>query len=736
MNLNDKQQEAVIHTEGPLLILAGAGSGKTRVLTNRAAYLIDDMGVNPYNIMMITFTNKAAGEMRERIEKMLDFGLGEIWVATFHSSCLRILRRFADRLGYKNSFAIYDTDDSKQVIKEVCKRLDIDTKKYKEKTFMGIISSCKDELIDENKFYEKANADYEKRMAADVYMEYQKILKKNNAMDFDDLIMKTVELFKQDPEVLEYYQRRFKYVMVDEYQDTNTAQFQLIRFLAGGTGNLCVVGDDDQSIYKFRGANIKNILFFEEYYKDATVIRLEQNYRSTSNILNAANGVIAHNMGRKEKTLWTDREPGEKVFFRQFDTGYEEAEFVVTDVMKKIKNGFKYSDCAVLYRTNAQSRMFEEQFIKYSIPYHIVGGVNFYARKEIKDVLCYLKAVNNGDDDLAVTRIINIPRRGIGAATVSKVSDYALNNGYSFFDAAANARDIPGLGKSADKVAMFTTLILKYRQKQQELSISELIEFILDDIGYENMLKEEDDETADDRIENISELISKAKAYEETAEEVSLSGFLEDVALVADIDSVDENEDYVCLMTLHSAKGLEFKNVYMAGMEDGLFPSYMSINADDPDEEIEEERRLCYVGITRAMDNLVMTAAKMRMNRGTTEFHKVSRFMSEVPEEYMTYTITAAPGKTYEKKEFNRKPSVAKEILMAKVAAEPPRSFGSPGDPASLGYGVGDRIRHIKFGEGTVTGVVAGGRDFEVTVEFDSCGVKKMLAGFAKLKKV
>ncbi len=736
MNLNDKQNEAVLHTEGPLLILAGAGSGKTRVLTQRATYLIDELGVNPYNIMMITFTNKAAGEMRERIEKSLDFGLGEIWVATFHSSCVRILRRFADRIGYKNSFVIYDTDDSKQIIKEVCKRLEIDTKKYKEKMFMSIISSCKDELIDENKYYEKANTDYEKRMAAEVYLEYQKILKKNNAMDFDDLIVKTVELFREDQDVLEYYQRRFKYVMVDEYQDTNTAQFQLIRLLAGGTDNLCVVGDDDQSIYKFRGANIKNILFFEEYYRNATVIRLEQNYRSTSNILNAANGVISHNIGRKQKTLWTDREPGEKVLFRQFDTGYEEAEFVVNDVMKKVKNGASYNDCAVLYRTNAQSRMFEEQFIKYNIPYHIVGGVNFYSRREIKDVLAYLKAVANGDDDLAVTRVINVPKRGIGAASIAKVADYANAHGSSFFDAAVMAREIPGLGKAAEKVARFTTLILRFRAEAEKRSIPELIEFILGEIGYEDMLKEEDDESADDRIENISELISKAGTYAETAEEVSLSGFLEEVALVADIDSVDENEDYVCLMTLHSAKGLEFPHVYMAGMEDGLFPGYMSLNAENPDEEIEEERRLCYVGITRAMDTLSMTAAKMRMNRGQTEFHKVSRFMSEVPEEYLTYTISSAPGKTYEKKEFNRRPSVAKEIFSVKEILPPAKDFGSPAKSAAIDYGVGDRVRHIKFGEGTVTAMVAGGKDYEVTVDFDGCGVKKMLAGFAKLKKV
>ena len=736
MKLNDKQQEAVLHTEGPLLILAGAGSGKTRVLTNRAAYLINDLGINPYNIMMITFTNKAAGEMRERIEKMLDFGAQEMWISTFHSSCVRILRRYADRIGYKNSFVIYDTDDSKQVIKEVCKRLDIDTKQYKEKYFMGVISHCKDELIDENKYYEKANIHREERMAADVYMEYQKTLKKNNAMDFDDLIVKTVELFNQDSEVLEYYQRRFKYVMVDEYQDTNTAQFRLIRLLAGGSDNLCVVGDDDQSIYKFRGANISNILFFEEHYRDAAVIRLEQNYRSTSNILNAANGVIAHNYGRKEKTLWTDREPGEKVLFRQFDTGFEEAEFVASEIMRRVREGAKYNDCAVLYRTNAQSRMFEEHFIKNNIPYHIVGGVNFYARKEIKDILCYLKAVDNGDDDLAVTRIINVPKRGIGTASVAKVSDYALNTGMSFFDAAAAAHDIPGLGKAADKVARFATLILKFRSIQENMSISELIEYIIDEIKYEEMLKDEDEESADDRIENISELISKAKTYEDETEVPTLSGFLEEVALVADIDSVDDNEEYVCLMTLHSAKGLEFHHVYLAGMEDGLFPSYMSINADNPDEEIEEERRLCYVGITRAMDTLTMTAAKMRLIRGNTEFHKVSRFMSEVPEEYLTYKITAAPGKTYEKKEFNRKPSVAKEILLAKVETQPVRNFDSPNTSVPLDYGVGDRVRHIKFGEGTVTSVVAGGRDFEVTVDFDGCGVKKMLAGFAKLKKV
>lgn len=738
--LNAQQYEAVTTTEGALLIIAGAGSGKTRVLTHRTAYLIEEKGINPYNIMAITFTNKAASEMRERIDNMVGFGAESIWVTTFHSTCVRILRRFADHIGFDTSFTIYDADDQKQVMKEVCKRLEIDTKIYKEKMFLSVISSAKDNLTDPTEFALNATGDYARQRQAQVYREYQAVLKKNNAMDFDDLIMKTVELFKADVEVLDYYQERFKYIMVDEYQDTNTAQFELIRLLAGKYGNLCVVGDDDQSIYKFRGANIRNILNFEQYFPQAKVIKLEQNYRSTQNILDAANSVIAHNVGRKQKALWTDQAAGEKIHFKQFDTAYDEAEYVAGDIEKQVRAGGSYSDSAVLYRTNAQSRMFEERFIAENIPYKLVGGVNFYARKEIKDILAYLKTIDNAKDDLAVKRIINIPKRGIGATTINKVQTYADGNEMSFYDAAKMADEIPTVGRSAAKIAPFVTFIQTMRSKANFLSVPELIRNIIADTGYVRELEAENTPEADARIENIDELISKAVTYEESTEVPTLSGFLEEVALVADIDEVVEGSEYVVLMTLHSAKGLEFPNVYLAGLEDGLFPSYMTITSDNADEEMEEERRLCYVGITRAMKRLTITSAKMRMVRGETMYAKVSRFVSEIPVDLLSGTV--ATGKSIPRPSQTEKPSPfvnsAKQILREKpIVKVPVKAFSTDAtDQMSLSYSEGDRVHHIKFGEGTVTQIIAGGRDYEVTVDFDRFGTKKMFASFAKLKKV
>ncbi|MDD6038875.1 MAG: DNA helicase PcrA [bacterium] len=736
--LNDRQYEAVTTTEGPLLIIAGAGSGKTRVLTHRTAYLIEECGVNPYNIMAITFTNKAASEMRERIDGMVGFGAESIWVTTFHSTCVRILRRFADRLGYDTSFTIYDADDQKQVMKDICKRLEIDTKIYKEKMFLSVISSAKDELIDPVEFGLSATGDYAKQRQAQVYREYQSVLKKNNAFDFDDLIMKTVELFKTDAEVLNYYQDRFKYIMVDEYQDTNTAQFQLVRLLASKYGNLCVVGDDDQSIYKFRGANIRNILNFEQYFPDAKVIKLEQNYRSTGNILQAANSVIANNTGRKRKSLWTEQADGEKIHFKQFDTAYDEAEYIAMDIDKHLRNGGDYHDCAVLYRTNAQSRMFEERFIAANIPYKLVGGVNFYSRKEVKDMLAYLKTIDNAKDDLAVKRIINIPKRGIGATTIAKVQVFADEHGLSFYEALENAQAIATLGRSAGKLEPFVTYIQMLRSKSNFLPVSELLKNILEDTGYLRELELEQTPEADARIENIEELISKAVSYEESCEVPTLSGFLEEVALVADIDSVEEGSEYVVLMTLHSAKGLEFPNVYLAGMDEGLFPSYMTITSDNSEEEMEEERRLCYVGITRAMKRLTITSAKMRMVRGETMYAKVSRFVSEIPMELISGTI-ASGKKIPRPTELTPSPftSSAKQIMRSKPAiTSTAKAFASnTTSNMALAYGVGDRVRHMKFGEGTVTALVEGGRDYEVTVDFDRFGVKKMFASFAKLKK-
>ncbi len=744
--MNEMQQEAVRHTEGPLLILAGAGSGKTRVLTHRTAYLIEEAGVNPYNIIAITFTNKAAGEMRERIDNMVGYGSESIWVSTFHSTCVRILRRHIDRLGFDTNFTIYDGDDQKTLMKDICKRLEIDTKIYKERSFMGAISSAKDELIDPDAFALRAQGDFVKMKQAQVYREYQENLRKNNALDFDDLIMKTVELFKTDADVLDYYQERFRYIMVDEYQDTNTSQFRLIQLLAAKYRNLCVVGDDDQSIYKFRGANIYNILNFEKEFPDAKVIKLEQNYRSTQNILDAANHVIANNVGRKRKELWTDNGEGEKIAFHQFETGFDEADYVARDVSSKVRqNLFHYKDCAVLYRTNAQSRLFEERFINSNIPYKIVGGVNFYARREIKDLLAYLKTIDNARDDLAVRRIINVPKRGIGATTLNRVQDYAMQEGISFYTALKMAEDIPTLGRSAAKIKPFVNLIQTMRSKAEYIGVTELLREIIEETGYIENLEAEDSEDAEQRIQNIDELISKAAAYEEDEEReepATLSGFLEEVALVADIDSVDENQDYLILMTLHSAKGLEFPQVYLAGMEDGLFPSYMSICSDNSSEEIEEERRLCYVGITRAKEQLSISCAKQRMIRGETQYNKVSRFVKEIPSELLAGEIRKQREQEVFKPNISR---TAKNAFRAKPMALTEsnaggifevKNFSGNAAKQSLSYGVGDRVRHVKFGEGTVKQIVEGGRDYEVTVEFDSAGVKKMFAAFAKLQKL
>ncbi|MCI8483456.1 MAG: DNA helicase PcrA [Lachnospiraceae bacterium] len=743
--LNSMQQEAVFCTEGPLLILAGAGSGKTRVLTHRAVYLIEEKGINPYHIMAITFTNKAAGEMRERIDKLVGFGSESIWVSTFHSTCVRILRRYIDRLGYDNNFTIYDTDDQKTLMKDVCKKLQIDTKIYKEKSFLGVISSAKDELISPEEFALRAAGDFAKEKQAAVYREYQAALQKNNALDFDDLIVKTVELFQNDSEVLNYYQERFRYIMVDEYQDTNTAQFHLIRLLAEKYRNLCVVGDDDQSIYKFRGANIKNILNFEEIYPDAKVIKLEQNYRSTQNILNAANGVIANNIGRKAKELWTDNDQGEKIDFEQFDTAYEEAEYIAGDIKRKVQERkWQFGDCAILYRTNAQSRLFEEKFINLNIPYKIVGGINFYARKEIKDLLAYLKTIDNGKDDLAVRRIINVPKRGIGATTLNRIQIYADDEDLSFYDALKQADEIPTIGRAGVKIKPFVNFIQTMRSKVEYIGVAQLLEEIIEETGYVRELEAESSDEAQARIENIDELISKAVAYEEGEETPSLSGFLEEVALVADIDNLQEGSDYVVLMTLHSAKGLEFPNVYLAGMEDGIFPSYMTIVSDDP-SEIEEERRLCYVGITRAMTDLSITCARQRMIRGETQYNKVSRFVQEIPRHLLGGAVRTQTrtGGEMEKGKKSLGPTGSKMNSASSgknyYQSKPYQNIAFSSNQTSkisLEYSQGDRVKHMKFGEGTVQKIIEGGRDYEVTVDFDKVGVKKMFASFAKLKKV
>ena len=760
--LNEPQREAVYHTDGPLLILAGAGSGKTRVLTHRIAYLIEERNVNPWNILAITFTNKAAGEMRERVDSLVGFGSESIWVSTFHSMCVRILRRFIDRLGYDNRFTIYDTDDQKTLMKEVCKKVAIDTKVFKERSLMSAISSAKNELILPDEFELNAGGDFAKLKIAKVYREYEAQLKANNALDFDDLLVKTVQLLQTQPDVLENYQERFRYIMVDEYQDTNTVQFQLVRLLAGKYRNLCVVGDDDQSIYKFRGANIRNILDFEHEFLDACVIKLEQNYRSTGNILNAANRVIANNKGRKEKTLWTANGEGELVHLRQFDTGYDEADFIAEDIKKEVRAGASYNDHAVLYRTNAQSRLLEEKFVAMNVPYKIVGGVNFYARREIKDLLAYLKTIDNGMDDIAVRRIINVPKRGIGLTTINRIQESAAERGLGFYETLMAPELIPGIGRSAAKLDSFAALIEYFKGLTGQMSITDLLREVIEKTGYMESLDSEDKEDAQARKENIDELINKAAAYEEAAEDrdepATLSAFLEEVALVADIDSLDEEQDYVVLMTLHSAKGLEFPHVYLAGMEDGLFPSYMTITSDDRDD-LEEERRLCYVGITRAEQELTLTCARRRMVRGETQYNKISRFIKEIPAELLDTGSRRIEPETEVPVQQNTY-AHAREAFRARafgaaysngagkssgvssgkssqgLASLQKGSQLAAGSGGSPDYAEGDRVRHVKFGEGTVLEIRSGGRDYEVTVDFDSAGVRKMFAKFAKLVKI
>ena len=740
-SLNDMQKEAVYQTEGPVLILAGAGSGKTRVLTHRIAYLIEEKGVNPWNILAITFTNKAAGEMRERVDQLVGFGSESIWVSTFHSACVRILRRFIDRLGYDTNFTIYDTDDQKSLMKEVCRYLQIDTKMYKERALLSAISSAKNEMISPEEYRLDAEGDFSRKKIAEVYAEYEKQLRANNALDFDDLLVKAVQLFQTQPDVLEYYQERFRYIMVDEYQDTNTVQFRLIQILSSKYRNLCVVGDDDQSIYKFRGANIKNILNFEEEFPDAVVIKLEQNYRSTSTILNAANAVIRNNHGRKDKTLWTENPEGEKLVCRQFDNAYDEADYIAGAIQKKVKEeGASYNECAVLYRTNAQSRMFEERFVSTNIQYKVIGGVNFYARREIKDLLAYLRTIENGRDDLAVRRIINVPKRGIGLTSINRVQEYAIQKEIGFYEALRAADLIPNIGRAVSRLESFTALIEHFKEESGRMTPLALLNDIIETLDYESYLEEIDMEDAESRIENVEELKSKVASYEEsceqTGEQPTLSGFLEEVALVADIDNLDEESDYVVLMTLHSAKGLEFPYVFLAGMEDGLFPSYMTITADDP-MELEEERRLCYVGITRAMKELTLTCARRRMVRGETQYNKSSRFLREIPEELL--------GGHKELHKEKPQMEIARNQAYAKAkAAFHSQAFGikkpvqqfKVASGEGPGYDVGDRVRHMKFGEGLVTAITEGGRDYEVTVEFDTVGVKKMFAAFARLKKV
>ena len=759
-SLNPVQKEAASCTEGPLLILAGAGSGKTRVLTHRIAYLIEEKGVNPWNIMAITFTNKAAQEMRDRVDRLVEFGAESIWVATFHSSCVRILRRYIDRLGYDNHFTIYDTDDQKSVIRKAVKELDLDPKQYREGPLLGVISAAKNEMIEPQDFETQAGGDFRMCQEAKIYKAYQKTLIDNNAVDFDDLLLLTVRLLRENRDILEAYQERLRYIMVDEYQDTNSVQFELIRLLSGKYHNLCVVGDDDQSIYKFRGADITNILSFEETFPGAKVVKLEQNYRSTNNILEAANAVIANNAHRKEKHLWSENGEGKEVSFIHYETAYGEAEDVIDKIQTSVHMGkHQYQDCAILYRTNAQSRAFEEKCIKKSVPYRLVGGVNFYQRQEIKDILAYLKTIDSGRDDLSVTRIVNVPKRGIGQVTLNKLAVYASEHGMRLFQAMEQVEQISGIGKAADKIKGFVNQIMVFRALAKELDAAELIESILEQTGYLEELEKLEEDKAQAKQENLDEFQNKAADYYANHDEAALTDFLEEVALVADIDNMDSEADSLTLMTLHSAKGLEFPVVYMTGMEEGLFPSYMSMNSGDPGD-IEEERRLCYVGITRAMQQLTLTAAKQRMVHGNIQYSAISRFVKELPQEKLDWkeetfgglfkkgpSMTAnslsdslfggsssmSSGSSFSASQGSQtaKKTNYDNVFDLKYA----KAFSSP-KPDSLDYKEGDRVSHIKFGKGTVLAVEDMKKDYQVTVEFDTAGVKKLFAGFAKLKKI
>ena len=728
--LNDKQKQAVFTTEGPVLLLAGAGSGKTGVLMHRIAYLIEEKHIDPYNIMAITFTNKAAKEMKERIGKLIGEEGNFVWVMTFHSSCVRFLRRFIDRIGFDNSFTIYDSDDQRTLMKKIFKEYDINSKVYKERAVLNAISNCKNELMSPSEYMKSAIDSYEKGLAR-LYELYQSALKKNNALDFDDLICRSVELFEKCPEVLDYYQNRFRYIMVDEYQDTNTAQFRLIYLLAQKYKNICVVGDDDQSIYKFRGANIENILSFEKRLENVNLIKLEQNYRSTGNILDAANAVIKNNRGRKDKRLWTEGESGENIELRQFQTANEEADNIIKDIKNRARENFR--DFAVLYRTNAQSRLLEERCVTLGVPYQLIGGVNFYQRKEIKDVLAYLKTIANGNDDIALLRIINVPKRGIGATTIAKVVDYANANDISLYDAMSISENA-GVGKASDKIKNFIDMIEYFREKiDKKANISSIIDELLDKTGYIESLYDEGEIEGESRKENIEELINKSTEYEDG----ELSLFLEEVSLVADIDRMDENADRITLMTLHGAKGLEFDTVYLAGMEEGLFPSAMSANSK---EDLEEERRLAYVGITRAKKNLILTSAKQRMINGETRYSLMSRFVNEIPKELLNkHVLDTEKRYTERSSSFGEGLPWETKTPINNNNFEKTLSFGKQfkvEKAKSLDYNIGDTVKHIKFGTGKVLEIVDGEKDFEVKVNFEKFGIKKMYAGFAKLVKI
>ncbi|MDZ5474611.1 DNA helicase PcrA [Bacillus sp. 31A1R] len=726
--LNTEQQNAVKTTDGPLLIMAGAGSGKTRVLTHRIAYLMVEKRVNPYNILAITFTNKAAREMKDRIYNMMGGVADEIWISTFHSMCVRILRRDIDRIGYSRNFTILDPTDQQSVIKNILKEKNIDPKKFDPRAILGSISSAKNELITPEEFSKNAGGYYD-QVVSDVYEEYQKRLRKNQALDFDDLIMITIQLFQRVPEVLEFYQRKFQYIHVDEYQDTNRAQYMLVKFLANRFQNLCVVGDSDQSIYKWRGADIANILSFEKDYPNSQTIMLEQNYRSTQRILYAANEVIKNNLNRKPKNLWTENPEGNKINYYRADSEQTEAQFVAGKIKEAVSSGKrKYSDFAILYRTNAQSRVMEEVLLKSNIEYSIVGGIKFYDRKEIKDMLAYLRLIANPDDDISLRRVINVPKRGIGSSSIDKIANFATMHDMSMFDALASI-ELIGLSPKITKAATeFYKLVKGYSGMQEYLSVTELVEEVLDKSGYREMLKAEKSIEAESRLENLDEFLSVTKNFEDSNDDKSLVAFLTDLALVADIDSLDEEGqkvDTVILMTLHSAKGLEFPVVFLLGVEEGVFPHSRSLMDET---EMEEERRLAYVGITRAEEELYITNAQMRTLFGQTKINPPSRFIKEIPEDLLEGVEPQQQRRTTVTSPFPSRP------VAQRPAVTRPVTTTTGGE--QIGWSVGDKAQHGKWGIGTVVSVKGSGESTELDIAFPSpVGIKRLLAKFAPITK-
>lgn len=736
--MNKMQQQAVFATEGPLLILAGAGSGKTTVLVNRIAYILQSGLCNPWNILAITFTNKAAGELKERICNAVPEGGADIWAATFHSTCARILRRYGDKLGYSSHFTVYATDDQKKLCKDIVKQLHIDEKQLPVKNILSEISKAKDKMITPRQMLETAEYDYRRVSVAKVYEVYQARLKTADAMDFDDLLCKTVELFEQFPEILGFYQNQFKYIMVDEYQDTNKVQYRFVSMLAQKYGNICVVGDDDQSIYKFRGATIENILSFENTFKGAQIIRLEQNYRSTQNILDAANSVISNNTVRKGKTLWTQNPKGEKIELHTADDERDEARFIAKTIMEGVADGKKYSDFAILYRTNAQSNAVEQALSRSGIPHRIIGGHRFYDREEIRDMIAYLQVINNPHDDVRLTRIINVPKRAIGARTVEIAADIAAGLGESIYSVIREADSYPQLSRAAAKLKSFVGLIDGFIEAEQsgDYSLAELYNLVLEHTDYETYLKNEK-ENAEVRIENIEELSSNIIKFEEDYdEEADLSAFLEEISLMTDIDNYDADADTCVMMTLHSAKGLEFPVVFITGMEDGLFPSIASMMNPD---EINEERRLAYVGITRAKQKLYLTKTKSRMLFGSTTYNKESRFVSEIPDDLLEKT-----GE--ERKAYSNPGGFANFSGGASVplggAASKSRyagkfnSYQKPPVKSGVTYSVGDTVLHKVFGRGMIMSTAKMGNDTLLEIAFEKAGTKKLMANFCKMEKI